>query len=495
MKNKKLNILTFLGIALTMMVLGFAGVGLSVTKIRQHYIKIQLDSNKRTAEVMARLFDEKLGKGIEKADLIKSFQKSIEGSHIDEGYLCMFDQDEGVLLCHPDTNAIGMSMKSENFQFLEATSKMQNAFFDVVTSGKEEAGIFQISEPSRSEITYMVPVPGTTWKISVHENLEKAETMLRQLKLIAYGGFILLSLLISIIATFIVRKISLKHEKEMTAKNKTLAQKNIELKGLNQQVEEQNAIILKHAEKLEDEVAKRTSELQNIYSKLADLEKSKSDFLAVISHELRTPLNGIIGFSNILEEQLENTKHLEFVKRIKLSGNRLFKFSETALLITQLKAQEKMMESYPVPVKDTFNELWVSFSETVYKKNLAIQFNIEKDLHAIYGVPGLIKRCFANILENALKYSPENGSITVNFKQQNGQTCIMVSDDGPGFSNEALLRQFDLFGADKIMHRSEGFGLGLVACQLIMQVHSGQIKVENNKDQGATISLLFANNG
>lgn len=494
MKNKELNILTFLGIALTIMVLGFAGVGISVTKIRQHYIKIQLDSNKRTAEVIARLFDEKLGQGNTKADLIKSFQKSIEGSHIDEGYLCMFDQDEGVLLCHPDTNAIGMSMKSENFQFLEATNKKRGAFFDVITSGKDEAGIFQITEPSRSEITYMVPVQGTSWKISVHENLDKADTMLRKLKWIAYGGFILLSILISIIATFIVRKIDQKHEQEMNIKNKSLEKKNIELKDLNQQVEEQNSIILKHAEKLEDEVAKRTADLENIYSKLADLEKSKSDFLAVISHELRTPLNGIIGFSSILEEQLKNSKHLEFVKRIKLSGNRLFKFAETALLITQLKVQEKKMELYPLPVRETINKLWGTFSETVYKKEIELQFNIDEGHNTIKGVPGLIKRCFGNILENALKYAPEYGVITVSSIQQMGQTCITVSDEGPGFSDEALLRQFDLFGADKIMHRSEGFGLGLVACRLIMQIHSGQIKIENNKDKGATISLLFPNN-
>ena len=494
MKNKELNILTFFGIALTIMILGFAGVGLSVTKIRQHYIKIQLDSNKRTAEVMARLFDEKLGQGIAKADLIKSFQKSIEGSHIDEGYLCMFDQDEGVLLCHPDTNAIGMSMKSENFQFLEATNKKRGAFFDVITSGKAESGIFQIDEPSRSEITYMVPVPGTSWKISVHENLDKADTMLRKLKWIAYGGFILLSILISIIATFIVRKIGQKHEQEMTIKNKSLEQKNDELKGLNQQVEEQNAIILKHAEKLEDEVARRTAELENIYSKLADLEKSKSDFLAVISHELRTPLNGIIGFSNLLEEELENTKHLEFAKRIKLSGNRLFKFSETALLITQLKVQNKKMELYPLPIGETFNELWISHSEKVFQKELELEFSIEEGANIIMGNVGLVKKCFENILDNAIKYSPKNGTIKVQSFIKNNQTSIEISDNGSGFSEEAMIRQFDLFGADKIMHRSEGFGLGLVACRLIMLSHSGDILIENKTNGGAKVELKF-NNG
>lgn len=491
MKNKKLNTLTFLAISLTIIVLGFIGVNYSVKIIRQQYMEIQLESNHRTANTIAKLFEEKLARGTVHSELIESFQKAIEGSQSDDGYLCMFDQKEGVLLCHPDRKAIGMSMNTENFQFLETGSKKQSSFFDVVTSGNEEAGIFQITEPSRSEITYMVPVPGTTWKISVHENLDKAEKMLSQLRMVAFIGFFILSILISLISTWIVRSLSRKHEKEIEIKNKALEQKNSELSSLNSQIENQHAIILKHAENLESEVRKRTAELESIYSKLADLEKSKSDFLAVISHELRTPLNGIIGFSGILEEELENSKHLEFVKRIKLSGNRLFKFSETALLITNLKVQDKKMEFFPVPVKDTFNELWVSFSETVYKKNLNLKFNIEEGSNTIHGVPGLIKRCLGNILENALKYSPDNGEITVNSFQENSQTCITVTDNGPGFSNEALLRQFDLFGADKIMHRSEGFGLGLVACRLIMQVHAGQIQVENNKETGSTISLLF----
>lgn len=494
MKNRKLNTLTFLSISLTIIVLGFIGVNYSVKKIRQKYMKIQVESNHRTANTIAKLFEEKLAKGTAQEELIESFQTAIEGSYIDEGYLCMFDQADGKLLCHPDTNAIGMTMNSENFQFEDIENQSKEAFYDVITTANEEAGIFQMNEPNRAEITYMVPVPGTTWKISVHENLDKADSMLRQLRRIAYGGFVLLSLLISLIATWIVRKINLKHEGEMLHKNRVLENKNHELYELNQRVAEQNVTIKSHAEHLEEEVQKRTEELENIYLKLSDLEQSKSDFLAIISHELRTPLNGIIGFSNILEEQLEDSKHLEFVKRIKLSGDRLFKFAETALLITQLKVQEKKMEFYPVPVRDSFNELWHTFSEKVYKKDITLQFNIGEGLNTVKGAPGLLKRCFENILENALKYSPGNGVITVSSYQQDGQTCIAVCDEGPGFSEEAMIRQFDLFGADKIMHRSEGFGLGLVACRLIMQVHSGQIEIHNNDEKGSTISLLFPEN-
>lgn len=491
MKNNRLNILTFLGISLTIILLGFIGVNYSVKRIRQQYMEIQLESNHRTAQTIAKLFEEKLGGGTEKEELIKSFQSAIEGSQSDEGYLCMFDQKDGVLLCHPDTNAIGMSINSDKMKFLNLNGMRNELLFDAVSTTKAEYGILSFSEPARSEIAYMVPVPGTTWKISVHENLDMTEEMLKNLRLVAFSGFIFLSLFISLIATWIVRKLGHKHEKEIELKNTELEQNNNTLIGLNHQIENQHAIIRKHADNLESEVRKRTAELESIYSKLADLEKSKSDFLAIISHELRTPLNGIIGFSNILEQELENTDHLEFVKGIKISGNRLFKFSETALLVTQLKIQGKQDDYHPIPIHETFLELWKTFGDIIDDKHLKISFDIEHGCNTIFGVQRLIKQCFSNILENALRYSPANGLISINSFRDTGQICVSIHDNGRGFSDEALVRQFDLFGADQILNHSEGYGLGLVAARLIMLSHSGDIRIGNHADGGAIVSLTF----
>jgi two-component system sensor histidine kinase/response regulator len=491
MKKNRLNIRTFLSISITIMVLGFIGVNFSVEKIRQQYLEIQLESNHRTAQTIAKLFDEKLGSGIKKEELIKSFQSAIEGSNSDEGYLCMFDQKDGVLLCHPDTSAIGMSINSDKMKFLNLNGMHNELLFDAVSTTKEEYGILSFSEPARSEIAYMVPVPGTTWKISVHENLDKAEKLLTQLRLVAFSGFIFLSLFISLIATWAVRKISRMHEKEIELKNRELEQNNNELINLNHQIENQHAIISKHAENLEYEVKKRTAELESIYSKLADLEKSKSDFLAIISHELRTPLNGIIGFSNILEQELENEDHLEFVTGIRISGDRLLKFSETALLVTQLKVQSSKMEFHPIAIRDTILEVLKSFDEVVQDKHLKIIFEIQPESGTLFGVVDLIKQCFRNIFENAMRHAPENGLISINSFQEAGHICVTIHDNGKGFSDEALLRQFDLFGADDISHHSEGYGLGLVAARLIMLSHSGDIQIDNQADGGALVTLKF----
>lgn len=452
------------------MLFGFIGVYLSVKTIREQYIEIQLESNRRTAETIAKLFGEKLETGISEADLIRSFQTAIEGSHSDAGYLCMFDNNEGILLCHPDSNVIGKSINSDKLQFKNMDGARNELLIDAVSTNKAEYGILNFTQTQHSEIVYMVPVHGTSWKISVHENIEKTDKLFKQFQLATFGGFVLLSLLISLFATLIVRRLSRKYESK---------------------IEEKNKIISKHADNLEIEVTHRTAKLKSINNKLVDLEKAKSDFLAIISHELRTPLNGILGFSTILEGELKSVEHLEYINIIRNSGERLLKFSDTALLVTQLNVQQNLIDYNLININEMLEELKNEFGEIIKEKSLKIIFEKDKDCKPIAGVPKMIKRCVSNILENSLSYSPVQGEIKFHCYNDANQIHIDITDKGHGFSEEAFLRQFDLFGADEVNHRSEGFGLGLVAARLIMHAHSGDIQIRNQEDGGALVCLQF----
>ena len=194
-----------------------------------------------------------------------------------------------------------------------------------------------------------------------------------------------------------------------------------------------------------------------------------------------------------MEQELENEDHLEFVTGIRITGDRLLKFSETALLVTQLKVQSNQMEFHPIPIRDTILEVLKTFDEVVQDKHLKIIFEIQPESEILFGVVVLIKQCFRNIFENAMRHAPENGLISINSFQETGHICVTIHDNGKGFSDEALLRQFDLFGADDISHHSEGYGLGLVAARLIMLSHSGDIQIANQADGGALVTLKFQN--
>ncbi len=490
-EKRRLYLWTFFAISAAILIIGFLGVSYSVNNIKEKYIQQQLESNKRTAEVVSKILSDKLASGISEKEVLASFQKAIAGSQVNEGYLCMFDTKKSVLVCHPDSASIGKKIDGPQYQFQNLRDDRNELFTKAVISEKQEAGVLTIEQPSRSEITYMVPVPGTHWKVSVHENLDKIEANLADLRARAYTGFVALALVISVISSIISRRINASYEKKIEAQKEELHENYETQKALNEKIEKQKETIEGYAQNLEEKVKDRTRELENANAKLADLDKAKTDFLGIISHELRTPLNGIIGFSDILEQELNEEEHREFVQNIKQSGHRLIKFSETAMLITELSSNYMELSFEKVKPKDLFEEVREEFEESLNEKNITFTKEEKSPAGEISVVPNLVKKCFSNILENAIRHTPKDGEIeVVSYSDEKNQYICEITDSGPGFSEEAMSKLFDFFGSDDVMHHKEGFGLGLAASKLIMDAHSGKIEIENC-DKGARVTVKF----
>jgi len=257
---------------------------------------------------------------------------------------------------------------------------------------------------------------------------------------------------------------------------------HLSLKDKTEQLQSINVI-------LEQKVAERTAQLKEANEKLSTLEKAKSDFLTIISHEIRTPLNGISGFADILLDSLASTEHEEFIKYLKLSSDRLVRFSEIALLITQLNAEKYTFEMIPMNVEKIISSALEEVQEKLGLANIKIEKDFTKDINIITN-HNLIQKSLVNILENSIVYSPENGQIFINTSTDNGTINIEICDQGPGFSEEALSKLFEYFSTDDIMH-SEGLGLGLAAVKLVMDSHSGSISAKNRGEGGAQVCLTF----
>lgn len=492
-EKRRLYLYTFVAISAAILIIGFIGVTYSISITKERYIDQQLESNRRTANTVAKILSDQIEMGASEQDVRDSFQNAIAGSHINEGYLCMFDTKKSVLVCHPDSSAIGRKIEGNRFQFRNLRESRDELFSEAITSDGQEGGILSLQGAGRSEITYMVPVRETHWKVSVHENLDRIEEKLGILKTRAYIGFAVLALFISLISSFISRRINAAYEKRIESQKEELHNNYEVQKSLNAQIKSQKATIEEYAETLEQKVKERTRQLEKANAKLADLEKAKSDFLGIISHELRTPLNGIIGFSDILEQELNQEEHKEFVQNIKKSGRRLIKFSETAMLITELSSNYMALKFERVKANELFDEVHDEFSEQLQNKNIALEKEDMSTDSEIDVVPGLVKQCFSNILDNAIRYTPENGSIKVkSFEDEKHSYVCEIKDSGPGFSREARDKLFDYFGSDKVMHHKEGFGLGLAAAKLIMEAHSGNIEIDNC-NEGARVRIIFSN--
>jgi two-component system, sensor histidine kinase and response regulator len=238
---------------------------------------------------------------------------------------------------------------------------------------------------------------------------------------------------------------------------------------------------------LELKVNKRTEELSNANRELQQLDFLKSEFLKIISHEIRTPLNGIIGFSNILKEECKSDKVKLYLDILDDSVSRLERFSLKALLYTQLKSEKYKLYTEDVDINKILKILQNNFKKKIDEKNLQIIYNDQVFL--IKSEQNLIFETIESIFRNAIHHSPVNGKIFINFYNNGSEIVCSISDEGPGFSKKALKNLFRIFiGGEE--NYSNGQGLDLALCKLIMNIHKGDIVVKN-QEKGAIVELIF----
>ncbi|PLX09611.1 MAG: hypothetical protein C0598_11835 [Marinilabiliales bacterium] len=268
---------------------------------------------------------------------------------------------------------------------------------------------------------------------------------------------------------------------ELLARVKT----QIQLQVQKKQLKEANIV-------LEKEVQERTKQLQKANLLLEKLDKTKSDFLSIISHELRTPLNGIIGLTNLLSDTKVDKSQTEYIDHLKDVSERLVRFSDMALLITSLKIKKYQPDFLAVSVKHLI-ESAIKKYEKSKKSKLIINYNSDDDNTLVFADADLIRQSIILIIENSFKYAGEDLPLDINVRNSENKVVIEIQDNGPGFSELALNRIFELFGAGDILH-IEGSGLSLAAVKLIMEMHNGSIEAKNSENGGAILSLVFFTN-
>ncbi|ANW95165.1 hypothetical protein AXE80_02180 [Wenyingzhuangia fucanilytica] len=256
-----------------------------------------------------------------------------------------------------------------------------------------------------------------------------------------------------------------------------------QLKDINNHLEEKVKARTKELEIAKLKLEKSNQELEN-------LDAAKNDFLAIISHEINTPLNGILGFINVLKDELKTSELIEFVNLLDESANRLLSFSKLSLRITELRTKKNIFKKTPIQLKQVFGLTELKLSKKLQAKNINLKIDGNVDDLIINGDPALILYALENIIKNAIEYSEKSGDIIIKTETENKKTICSIIDEGKGFSEYALKHLFQLFASGK-EHTDKKKGLGLALVKLIMEVHNAEINVINNPDKGATVSLIF----
>ncbi len=265
----------------------------------------------------------------------------------------------------------------------------------------------------------------------------------------------------------------------------------LETRYLHLQLEGQNQV-------LEEKVKERTYDLEqaNITldranKELEVLDKSKSDFLSLISHEIRTPLNGIFGFTDILKYEIKSPELLEYLEGLEESAKRLEAFSYQALLITELRTKRRKIKPEVVLLDKLLELTKTHLADKIKAKGITIIIENEQTIDELRGDLELLQTCFDQLIDNSVKFSANNGLVTVKVYSENQSTICEFIDNGSGFPTKILNKPFQIFGVDQ--HIDENIGLNLALIKLIMDLHQGHIKIYNNQSNGATVKLIFNN--
>lgn len=266
----------------------------------------------------------------------------------------------------------------------------------------------------------------------------------------------------------------------------------LETRYLHQMLENQNQILDEKVKERTFELQKANLELDHANKELKVLDQAKVDFLNIISHEIRTPLNGIKGFAEILKSEIHSPELQEHLQWLESSVARLEKFSHQALMITELCTRETEIQIGEVPLRDLMARTNILLEKKIKSKNVQIHLQNSSKLKAIPGNRKYIQLCFDYLTDNAVNFSPPDAVVVINVFSDDKFTVCEFTDDGPGFSSDALTNLFKLFWVGD-RHNGQNSGLNLALIKLIMDAHHGQIEVCNNQPKGATVRLTFNN--
>jgi signal transduction histidine kinase len=226
--------------------------------------------------------------------------------------------------------------------------------------------------------------------------------------------------------------------------------------------------------------------------KIKSLEKVRSDLIANISHDLRTPLAIIQGYIETLqmkEGSLNPKERKEYLAKINSSGERLAK------LIAQLFEYSKLEANQIEPQKESFliselaNDVHRSYQVLAQKKNISLHLNMESQVPLVFADISLVERAIQNLMDNALKFTPEGGEVMVSIKPHKENVEISIKDSGPGIAKENQQLVFERYRQTKTGKEKEGAGLGLAIVRKIMDLHNARIKVFSQPNEGTTFSF------
>ena len=262
-------------------------------------------------------------------------------------------------------------------------------------------------------------------------------------------------------------------------------------------VTEENGKIIGVLETCRDITEKKAAETLLQEKQIAEVaNRTKSQFLANMSHELRTPLNSIIGFSDLLYEQVYgelNERQLKSVGNISKSGKHLLNLINGILDISKVEAGRLELNYKQFELASNLNIIKNLLSPIADRKNVQIEIAIDSNLDSICADEARFAQIMYNLVDNAIKFSYENGLVKIEARKKGNMVEIIVKDTGIGIKPEDQSKLFKPFSqVDSFLSKQfQGTGLGLSLVKQIVRLHGGYVWFRSNLEEGSTFAFAI----
>ena len=247
---------------------------------------------------------------------------------------------------------------------------------------------------------------------------------------------------------------------------------------------------------------KLNDKLEIALKKAEDASLAKTRFLNNMSHDIRTPMNVILGYAQLMENELKGKdmpETLEHLEKMQQSGNLLLSIINNVLDMARIESGRMELDENYCRIEDVRKSLFAVFDEKARKKNIVLHYTMNVEHEHVLTDVTKVKEIFVNILSNAIKYTPSGGSVMMSVDElpcdEPGYMIVRnrVSDTGIGMSQDYMTKIFDAFTREQNTTKSKiaGTGLGMSIVRKYVDLLGGTIDVESELGKGSTITVTL----
>lgn len=217
---------------------------------------------------------------------------------------------------------------------------------------------------------------------------------------------------------------------------------------------------------------------------LEEMDEVQSSFISDVSHELRTPMTIISGFvEGVLDGTIPEAEHKKYLEVVLSEIKRLNRLVNDLLEMSRLNSGKIEYKMVPFDITESVRKAIVAFEQGINEKKIDVNVDFENDAMAVMGNSDSVYRVITNLLDNAVKFTPEGGYVSIGIKTSSGKTKVSIENSGNGLSEKELNHIWDRFyQTDKSRSSAKrGAGLGLYIVKNIMQAHNNEIYAESEE--------------